>query len=139
MTDRALNYLGLMRRAGRLEIGETATGYAIKEGRARCVCVAADAADNAVKRAKGWLQGRRALYVELPYTKEQLSDALGRSGCSMVACTDFGLAGAFLAALAEKDAERYGALAEEMRRRSDKAAYRKARGPKRKPGRELNE
>ena len=55
----------------------------------------------------------------------------------MAACTDFGLAGAFLAALAEKDAERYGALAEEMRRRSDKAAYRKARGPKRKPGRNL--
>ena len=39
-------------------------------------------------------------------------------------------------ALAEKQPEKYGALSEEMERRSDKAAYRKARGPKRKPGRE---
>ena len=112
MTDRALNYLGLMRRAGRLEIGETATGYAIKEGRARCVCVAADAADNAVKRAKGWLQGRRALYVELPYTKEQLSDALGRSGCSMAAFHDAGLALRFCTDIGVEDAVLLQRLAE---------------------------
>ncbi len=128
-----------MRRAGRLEIGETATGAAVKAGRARIVCVAADAAENARKRAQGFLTGRRALYVELPYTKEQLAGALGKSGCSMAACTDFGLSGAFMAALAEAEPDRYGALAEEMRRRSGKAAYRKARGPKRKPGREPNE
>ena len=42
-------------------------------------------------------------------------------------------------ALAETDPQTYGTLAAEMTRRSDKAAYRKARGPKRKPGRELNE
>ena len=100
------------------------------------MAVASDASENAVRRAKGYLNGRRALYVELPYTKEQLSDALGKSGCSMAACTDFGLSSAFLKALAEKQPEKYGALSEEMERRSDKAAYRKARGPKRKPGRE---
>ena len=128
-----------MRRAGRLEIGETASGAAIKDGRARIVCLASDAAPNAVKRVNGWLIGRRALLVELPYTKEQLSAALGKSGCSMAACTDFGLSDAFLKALAETDPQTYGTLAAEMTRRSDKAAYRKARGPKRKPGRELNE
>ncbi len=128
-----------MRRAGRLETGETATGYAVRDGKARIVCVASDASENAVRRARGYLTGRRALYVELPYTKEQLSDALGKSGCSMVACTDFGLASAFLDALAGMWPERYTQLAEEMRRRSDKAAYRKARGPKRKPGRETHE
>lgn len=128
-----------MRRAGKLETGETATGGAIKDGKARIVCVASDASENAVKRAKGWLTGRRALYVELPYTKEQLSEALGKSGCSMVACTDFGLASAFLKALAEARPEQYSQLSEEMRRRSDKAAYRKAKGPKRKPGRETHE
>ena len=128
-----------MRRAGKLEIGETATGCAVRDGKARIVCVASDASDNAVRRAKSYLAGRRALYVPLPYTKEELSAALGKSGCSMAACTDFGLASAFLGALAETDPERYGALSEEMRRRSDKAAYRKARGPKRKPGRETHE
>ena len=130
MADRALNYLGLMRKAGKLEIGETATGFAVKDGKARIVCVAADASDNAVHRAKGYLNGRRALYVTLPYTKEELSHALGKSGCSMAACTDFGLSAALLRALAEQDAGEYSALAEEMNRRSEKAAYRKARGKK---------
>ena len=139
MTDRALNYLGLMRKAGRIEIGETATGAAVKAGRARLVVVAADASPNARRRVESFLQGRRALCATLPYTKEQLSDALGKSGCSMAACTDFGLSDAFLKALAETDPQTYGTLAVEMTRRSDKAAYRKARGPKRKPGRELNE
>lgn len=115
-----------------------AVGDAVKAGHVRVLCVASDASDNARKRARGWLEGRRALYVELPYTKEELSSALGKSGCSMAACTDFGLASAFLKALAEKD-EAYAELSAEMARRSAKAAYRKARGPKRKPGRELNE
>ena len=128
-----------MRRAGRLEVGETATGYAVRAGKARIVCMAADASENAVKRARGWLEGRRALYIELPYTKEQLSEALGKSGCSMLACTDFGLASAFLNALAEVRPERYSQLAGEMSRRSEKAAYRKAKGPKRKPGGETHE
>ncbi len=128
-----------MRKAGRIEIGESATGAAIKDGKARCVCVASDASENARRRVSGWLAGRRALYVELPYSKDALSAALGKSGCSMAACTDFGLASAFLDALAAQEPEKYGALAEEMRRRSGKAAYRKARGPKRKPGREPNE
>lgn len=139
MADRALGYLGLMRRSGRIEIGETATGAAIKAGHARIVIVAADASENAKKRVDNFLEGRRALRVTLPYTKEQLSAALGKSGCSMAACTDFGLSSAFLKALAESDPQTYGSAAAEMTRRSDKAAYRKAKGPKRKPGRELNE
>ena len=111
----------------------------MKAGRARLVIVAADASPNARRRVESFLQGRRALCATLPYTKEQLSDALGKSGCSMAVCTDFGLSDAFLKALAETDPQTYGTLAAEMTRRSDKAAYRKARGPKRKPGRELNE
>ena len=50
-----------MRRAGKLEIGETATGCAVMDGKARIVCVASDASDNAVRRAKSYLAGRRAV------------------------------------------------------------------------------
>ena len=41
--------------------------------------------------------------------------------------------------LAEAAPDEYGQLAEEMERRADKAARRKAAGPKRKPGREHHE
>ena len=138
-TDRALNYLGLMRRAGKIEIGETGTGAAVRAGRARLLLLAADASENARKRAEGYLYGRRALLVLLPYAKAELEAQLGKSGCSMAACTDFGLSAAFLEALAEKAPEEYGPLSLEMERRADKAARRRAAGPKRKPGREHHE
>ena len=101
--------------------------------------LAADASENARKRAEGYLYGRRALLVPLPYAKAELEAQLGKSGCSMAACTDFGLSAAFLEALAEKAPEEYGPLSLEMERRADKAARRRAAGPKRKPGREHHE
>ena len=122
-----------MRRAGKIDLGETATGAAVRAGRARLLLLAADASENARKRAEGYLYGH------LPYDKAQLSELLGKTGCSMAACTDFGLSSAFLAALAEAAPDEYGQLAEEMERRADKAARRKAAGPKRKPGREHHE
>lgn len=128
-----------MRKAGKIELGETSTGAAVRAGRARLVLLAADASENARKRAEGYLYGRRTLLVSLPYDKEELSELLGKSGCSMAACTDFGLSSAFLKALAENAPDKYGQLAEEMEHRADKAARRKAAGPKRKPGREHHE
>ncbi len=128
-----------MRRAGKIEIGETGTGAAVRAGRARLLLLAADASENARKRAEGYLYGRRALLVLLPYAKAELEAQLGKSGCSMAACTDFGLSAAFLEALAEKAPEEYGPLSLEMERRADKAARRRAAGPKRKPGREHHE
>lgn len=128
-----------MRKAGKIELGETSTGAAVRAGRARLVLLAADASENAQKRAEGYLYGRRMLLVPLPYGKAELSELLGKSGCSMAACTDFGLSSAFLRALAEDAPDKYGQLAEEMERRADKAARRRAAGPKRKPGREHHE
>ena len=128
-----------MRRAGKIEIGETGTGAAVRAGRARLLLLAADASENARKRAEGYLYGRRALLVPLPYAKAELVAQRGKSGCSMAACTDFGLSAAFLEALAEKAPEEYGPLSLEMERRADKAARRRAAGPKRKPGREHHE
>ena len=84
-----------------MEIGEENTGAAVRAGAARMVVLAADASENARARAEGFLNGRRALLVPLPYTKSELSAMLGKSGCSMAACTDFGLSAAFLAALSE--------------------------------------
>lgn len=128
-----------MRKAGRLEIGETGTVDAVKAGRARLVLLASDASPNAVRRAERALEGRRALLVPLPYTKEELSALLGKSGCSMACATDFGFSAALMDALSARDPERYGELAAEARRRCDKAMRRKAMGPKRKAGRNDNE
>lgn len=124
-----------MRKAGKLEIGETATSAAVLAGEARLVLLASDATQKHRSVAQGVLEGRRALLVELPFTSLELSEKLGKSGCSLMATKDIGLSSAFLKALAEGEPARYGPVAQEMERRADKAARRKATGPKRKPGR----
>lgn len=123
-----------MLKAGKLEVGETSTVSAARRGTARLVLLASDASDNARKRAEGCLAGRRALLVPLPFSKDTLSRLLSKSGCSMAAVTDLGLASAFLSALAQEEPGRYGGQAEEMKRRKDRAARRRAEGPKRKAG-----
>ena len=125
-----------MRKAGKIEIGEAASKAAIAAGKARLLIIAADASDNAKKKASGFLVGRRALYVPLPHSKSELSDALGRtSDLGMAVTTDFGLSAAFMQALSEQYPDKYTELKDEMTKRAEKAAKRKAAGPKKKSGR----
>lgn len=131
--------MGIMRKAGRLEVGELSTGDTVKAGRAKLLLLASDASDNARKRAERFLTGHRALLVPLPYTKDELGELLGKGGCSMAAATDAGLSAAFMDALGEYDPERYGEQAREMRRRCDKYARRKSGKPTGNAGRKCHE
>lgn len=125
MANKALNLLGLMRRANAIQIGETNTGGTVKDGKAKLLLLAADASENARHRAEGFLRGHSTILVELPYTKEEISDSVGLPGCSMAAITDIGFAGALMKILSAEDAEKYGAAAEEIERRQLKAQRRK--------------
>lgn len=125
MADKALNLLGLMRRANAIQIGETNTGSAAREGKAKLLLLAADASDNARRRAEGFTYGRNVLTVTLPYVKEQISDSVGLPGCSMAAITDIGFANALMKILAAADPEKYGADAAEIEQRCKKAEKRK--------------
>lgn len=125
MADKCLSLLGLMRRANALAIGEDSTGEAVHAGKARLLLIAQDASDNARRRAMGYLTGRSAIPVELPYTKEEISAAVGAGGCSMAAVTDMGFANALMELLSEAQPEKYSAIAEETARRCDKAKRRK--------------
>ena len=53
MREKALNLLGLMRKANALRIGEEETGAAVREHEAKLVLLASDASPNARKRASG--------------------------------------------------------------------------------------
>ena len=101
--DKALNYLGIMRKAGACAVGETDCGAACRAGKAKLLLLAADASDNARSRAKGFVYGRKIPLVILPYTKMELAGKLGRGAVSMIAVNDLGLAVALIKALAEND------------------------------------
>ena len=125
MNDKALNLLGLMRKANYIEIGETNTGSAVRDGKARLLLLASDASENAVHRAEGFTNGRNTITVTLPYTKEEISDSVGVSGCSMAAITDMGFANALIKTLSEKQPEVYGAVLAETEQRLNKQERRK--------------
>jgi ribosomal protein L7Ae-like RNA K-turn-binding protein len=126
MREKTLKFLGLMRRANALQVGENNTGEAVRAGKAKLLLLASDASENAKKRAESFVGGRSCLLLELPFSKEELSSALGLGGCSMAAVTELGFANALIKRLQELDPERYADAAEEVARRFSKAERRKS-------------
>ena len=125
MREKTLKFLGLMRRANALQIGENNAGEAVRGGKAKLLLLAADASENARKRAGSFTGGRSCLLLALPFTKEELSAALGQGGCSMAAVTDLGFSNALIKRLEELDPEAYGEAAAEMARRFSRAERRR--------------
>ena len=99
----ALNYLGIAKKAGSLETGETNSGAVVRAGKAKVLLLASDASENARKRAEGFVHGLKTPLLVLPYTKQQLSEATGSAGCSMAVITDLGLAAVFASKLASSE------------------------------------
>ena len=125
MSSKGLELLSMMRKANAIQIGEQNTGSAMRDGKAKLLVLAADASDNARSRAEGFSRGRSALTVPLPYTKEELSEALGTGGCSMAALTDMGFSNALMQELCKDAPDIYGPTAEETQQRLQKARRRK--------------
>ncbi len=128
MREKALKLLGLMRRANAIAIGEDNTGAAAQSGRTRLLLLAADASDNARRRAEAFANGRRFPVIPLPFDKDELSAHLGVGGCSMAAVTDMGFADALMRQLAEQWPEEYGTAAAETAARCEKMKRRRQTG-----------
>lgn len=111
MSDAALHMLGLARKAGRIEVGEEPVGAACRARKAKLLILAADAADNTVRRAEHFAQAGNTLCVRTPFSKTQLGGAVGRESCAMAALTDAGMAASLLKKLAAADPEQYGEAA----------------------------
>ena len=126
MTDKASNYLGIMRKAGALAIGEVESGAAVKSGKAVLLCLASDASDNAQHRAEGFIYQRNTPLIRLPYEKETIAHLVGKRGCSMIGLLDLGFASAFVSALADTDAEQYAAVAQRLKEQTDRAKARQS-------------
>ena len=89
--DNALRLIGLARKGGRVEVGEEPVGAAARARKARLVVLAADAADNTLRRASHFALSAGVPVLQSPYTKGELGLSVGRSSCAMLAITDYGL------------------------------------------------
>lgn len=122
--DPVLHLLGLAKKAGRLEIGEEPVGSACRARQARLVLLADDAAPNTYRRAAHFGEAGNVLWLQTPFTKEELGFVLGRSSCAMLALTDAGFAAAVADKLALRDPERYAAAQQKLREKADRTLQR---------------
>ncbi len=96
--DKALGYLSLACKAGKLITGADQCIDALKRNKAKLIVLASDASDNAQKRADGMLYGRTVPLCRCAYTKTELACAVGANGpVAIAAVCDEGLARAFAA------------------------------------------
>lgn len=124
--SKALNYLGIARKSGAIETGEDNSSGLVKAGKAKVLVVASDTSDGAKRRAEGYVFETNALLVEVPFTKDEIAGITGKSGCSMAAITDLGLAVAFVKALADEFGESYSGAYETLKAAQERAERRKA-------------
>lgn len=125
MKTKALNLLGLMRKANAAQIGETDTGAAARAQTAKLVVLAKDASDNAKSRARGFVYGRNIPLITLPFTKEEISEYVGKTGCSMAAICDLGFADAFMKILLQISPDEYAETAQSIAERLIREKQRK--------------
>ena len=93
--DKALSYMAIARKAGRIELGEEPAGAAAQTGRADLLLVAGDASDHTWRKAKHFVSGTAIPCIRVVYTKDQLGQAIGRESLALAAFTDPALALAF--------------------------------------------
>lgn len=126
MEPKALSYLSLAKKGGRAELGEEPVGDAARAGKAYLIAVAADASDHTWRRAKAYAAGTEQQCVRLPYGKEELGMAVGRTSLAIAAVTDAALALALLKALPQPEKnqaaiELLEAKAQKLKKRQDEA------------------
>ena len=119
-----MNLIGLAQKAGRLAVGEEPTGAAARARDARLILVAADAAENSVRRVRHFADAGQCLWCRIGADKDALGRAVGRSSCAMLAVTDIGFAEAIARKLAEGD-ERFAETAEKLAVKAQRAAERR--------------
>ena len=121
--DKALNYMALSRKAGRIELGEEPVTAAAEAGHARLIIVAADASEHTWRKAQSLCKNTRRHCVQVPYSKDELGQAIGRSELAVAAFTDAALALAFVKAL--EHAELYAQVLAALEQKNQKLQRRK--------------
>ena len=120
--DKALNYLSLARKGGMAELGEEPVGGAARSGKAYVILVASDAGDHTWRRAKSFAAGTDQQAIKLPYNKDEMGLATGRTALAIAAITDVSMALALVSSLPQPPAE----AVEVLTAKAEKAKKRKA-------------
>ncbi|MDD6966074.1 MAG: 50S ribosomal protein L7 [Firmicutes bacterium] len=123
MVSKALNYLSLARKGGLAELGEEPVGDLSRTGKAYVIAVASDASDHTWRRAKAYAAGTEQQCIRLPFTKEEMGEAVGRESLAIAAISDAALALALVQSLPEP--EKYQAAIQVLTAKTQKLKKRR--------------
>ena len=101
--DNCITYLGLIKKAGFLQIGEDCVSNAVMDYKARLILSAQDASDASKRKAGYMAEDVRVPHIVLPYTKAELGFAVGRGVPGMLCICDTAMAKNFADKLAAAD------------------------------------
>ena len=120
--DKALNYLALAKKGRLIELGEEPCGAAARAGHAKLIVVASDASPHTWRRAKSYTAGTDQQCLKVPFSKDEMGEAIGRSSLAMAAFTDPALALAFVKALEQR--EEYREILENLEQKTKRVRQR---------------
>ena len=121
--DKALNYLALAKKARLIELGEEPVGAVARAKKARLVLVARDATDHTWRRAKSFVAESEQICLRVPFTKDEMGQAVGRTELALAAFTDPALALAFVKALEQP--EKYKSELESLQKKATRIQQRR--------------
>ena len=116
--DKLLLLFGLMKKAGRIEIGDEPVTDALRRGDAVAVCCASDASENTLRHFQRAAEGEDIPLLNLHSDKAELGEVFGRNTVAVIALTDIGFAAKLFELCAAEDSH-WKSTAEKFRRESD--------------------
>lgn len=96
MTEDTIRFLGLIRRAGKLEIGDMAVESAVKNRKAKLILLTEDAGGGIARKIQNITEEIEIPYITIPLGKEDFSRAIGRDNVVVAAVMDLGFSTSLL-------------------------------------------
>ena len=94
--DKALNLIGLMRKANKISLTEQKCREDIRCGRSKLVLIASDCSEKADEKIRLLAEKYNIRCAEAGYSKSELASAAGTGLCSVISINDNGFAEAWL-------------------------------------------
>lgn len=92
MNDKALNMLGMARRADKISLGHDASVSAIKDGKARLCILSSDASERLKDEMSTLCESRKTVHTVFDRTMDELGAALGYKTTAVLTVNDRGFA-----------------------------------------------
>ena len=102
MINKALSYIGLAKKAGRVSTGAFLTERLVKSGRAELVIVACDASLRTKKDMNNLCRSGNVELIE-HFQKDELGELFSKEGISAIGISDNNFKGAILRAISETE------------------------------------